>query len=129
MESEIDPRRAFVTQVVTIVHTCHSHNISASRKRMAAAAQLFLSNCRFDGLFDALIRESCDSICDKLEELRFADPHDEAAVTRIKSDCLITARRLHDIAKRSAMETNSSRPADQEDIEAAARRGEIRKTG
>jgi len=100
METELNPRRSFIIQVVTVVHTCHSHNVVACHKRLDAARRLFSVNCTFDALFDMFVRDALDEIASKLTQLRYVESADEAEETRIKSDCLVTVRRLHDIIKR-----------------------------
>jgi len=93
---------------VTVIHTCHSHNIPACRKRLDTASRLFTSTCNFDALFDSLIRESLEDIVSKLSQLRYVDPSDGAEVTRVKSDCLVVVRRLHDVIKRMEVRTDMS---------------------
>lgn len=112
METELNPRRSFIIQVVTVVHTCHSHNVAACHKRLDAARRLFSANCKFDALFDTFVRDSLDEIASKLAQLRYVDSSDEAEETRIKSDCLVTVRRLHDIVKRIKLRTDHQQSAD-----------------
>lgn len=119
MENEMQPKKAFIVQVVTVVHTCHSHNIPASRKRLEAAMRLFFSVCRFDALYDSLVRETLDEIISKLSRLRYTDGADAGEVERIKSDCLVTVRRLHELANRMELR-------DADDIEAEQAYGNSR---
>ncbi len=100
MNDDVHPRKAFVTQVVTVVHTCHSHNIAASRKRLESASNLFRSICVYDSLFDSLVNELIDEVATKLSTLRYVDGAERQEITRIKSDCLLSVRRLHDITQR-----------------------------
>ena len=100
MDQDMHPKKAFIVQVVTVVHTSHSHNIAASRKRLETAARLFASSCKFDALFDSLISECLGEVTSKLSQLRYVDASDESEIVRVKSDCLVVVRRLHDIIQR-----------------------------
>ena len=130
MDPEIHPRKAFIVQVVTVVHTCHSHNIAACRKRLETATRLFTTACTFDAFFDSLLKEAVAEIGQKLAHLRYVDQSDGAETTRIKSDCLVTVRRLHDVVKRMEIREGAvnAAPASDEDVRTTAF-GWMRATG
>jgi len=113
MDKDLHPKKAFIVHAVTVVHTCHSHNIAACRKRLETAARIFLSTCKFDALFDSLINECLSEIVGKLSQLRYVDSSEEAEIVRIKSDCLIVVRRLNEIVQRIETREDFTQPVGQ----------------
>lgn len=106
METEYQPKKAFIVQVMTVVSTCHSHNVAASRKRIEAARSLFMAVCEFDALFSTLVDEAINDINRNLSKLRMIDASDDDAIQALKSECLIVVRRLHEVVCKMQMRSS-----------------------
>lgn len=102
-----DVSKVFVRQVLMVIHTCHSHNISASVKRLGVAHRLFKSVCEYDSLYDTLITEVITEISSELSRLRDISPDDESEISLIKKGCLSHVRRLHEVTTRTKVREGS----------------------
>ena len=93
------PKKAVIVQIVTIIQTCHSHNIVASKKRLSEAKRLFSSICSFSAARNSALESRIESIGYTLSKLRYVDPSNEAEVLNVKRDALMIAQQVQRIVE------------------------------
>ena len=87
-DDENTRRSAFISNVISIVNDCHSHNITGTCKRLEATFHRFQSQCVFNALYSVKFVMMLDHIRSRLAQLRFYSATDDKELAAIRRECL-----------------------------------------